>query len=140
MRIKDQLKPNWGGIYWQHFGRKFNWFGPKNGVQWFGEPRCKLGSKVVLPLFFTIFHYFSLFSLFFKVFFFTCCWSWNYAQMEDISWMEEDIVESTPTIPFLNTFSVGMVGFVDPHKVVVWRSAFQILGNAQNECVSEVRT
>jgi hypothetical protein len=30
--------------------------------------------------------------------------------MEDISWMEEDIVESTS--------NVGMVGFVDPHKVV----------------------
>jgi hypothetical protein len=38
--------------------------------------------------------------------------------MEDISWME-DIVESTPTIPFLNISSGGMVGFVDPHKVVV---------------------
>jgi hypothetical protein len=60
--------------------------------------------------------------------------------MEDISWMEEDIVESTPTIPFLSTSNVGMVGFVDPHKVVVRRSAFPILGNAQNECVSKVRT
>jgi hypothetical protein len=39
--------------------------------------------------------------------------------MEYISWMEEDIVECTPTIPILNTFSVGMVGFVDPHKVVI---------------------
>jgi hypothetical protein len=38
--------------------------------------------------------------------------------MEDISWMEEDIVECTLTIPFFNTFSVGMIGFIDPHKVV----------------------
>jgi hypothetical protein len=38
--------------------------------------------------------------------------------MDDISWME-DIVESTPTIPFLSTSSVGMVGFVNPHKIVV---------------------
>ncbi len=54
--------------------------------------------------------------------------------------MEEDIVESTPTIPFFSTSSVGMVGFVDPHKVVIQRSAFLVLGNAQNECVLEVRT
>jgi hypothetical protein len=59
--------------------------------------------------------------------------------MDDISWME-DIVESTPTIPFLSTSSVRMVGFVNPHKIVVRRSAFQVLGNAQNECVSKVRT
>jgi hypothetical protein len=42
---------------------------------WFGEPRCKLGSKVVQkgkPIkdrLFIIFHCFSLFSLFFKDFF-----------------------------------------------------------------------
>jgi hypothetical protein len=60
--------------------------------------------------------------------------------MEDISWMEEEIVDSTPTIPFLSTSNVGMVGFVNPHKVVVQKSAFLILGNVQNECVSEVRT
>jgi hypothetical protein len=52
--------------------------------------------------------------------------------MEDISWMEEDIVECTPTIPFSNTSSVGMTNFVDPHKVVA--------RNAQNEGVLEVRT
>jgi hypothetical protein len=51
------------------FWKEFSWFGPKNGAQWFGEPRCKLGSKVVLPLVFITFHYFSPFSLFFKVFF-----------------------------------------------------------------------
>jgi hypothetical protein len=41
-----------------------------------------------------------------------CSWSWNCARMEDISWMEEeDIVECTPTILFLSTFSVDMVIF-----------------------------
>jgi len=59
--------------------------------------------------------------------------------MEDISWLEEDIVECTPTIPFSKTSSVGMVGFVNPHKVFVRRNAFPILGNVQNEGVSEVR-
>jgi hypothetical protein len=38
--------------------------------------------------------------------------------MENISWMEEDIVECIPTIPFSSTSSVGMANFVDPHKVV----------------------
>ncbi len=60
--------------------------------------------------------------------------------MEYISWMEEDIVECTPTIPILNTFSVGMVGFVDPHKVVIWKNAFIVLGNAQSDGVLEGRT
>jgi hypothetical protein len=58
--------------------------------------------------------------------------------MENISWMEE-IVECTPTIPFSKTSNVGMVSFVDPHKIVVQRSAFPILGNVQNEGVSKVR-
>jgi hypothetical protein len=39
--------------------------------------------------------------------------------MENISWMEDNIVECTPTIPFFSTSNVGMVGFVNPHKVVV---------------------
>jgi len=59
--------------------------------------------------------------------------------MEDISWMEEDIVECTPTIPFFSTSSVGMVGFVDPHKVVAWRNAFIVFGNAQNDVVLEAK-
>jgi hypothetical protein len=33
----------------------------KKWSSWFGEPRCKLGSKVVFSI---VFHYFSLFSLF----------------------------------------------------------------------------
>ncbi len=39
-----------------------------------------------------------------------------------------------------NTFNVGMVGFVDPHKVVVRKNVFPVLGNAQNDGVLEVRT
>jgi hypothetical protein len=35
--------------------------------------------------------------------------------MENISWMEEDIVECIYTITFLSTSNVGMAGFVDPH-------------------------
>jgi len=31
-----------------------------------------------------------------------------------------------------------MVGFVDPHEVVVRKNAFLILGNAQNDGVSKV--
>jgi hypothetical protein len=60
--------------------------------------------------------------------------------MKDISWMEEDIVECTPTIPFSNTSSVGIVVFVNPHKVVAQRSAFRVLGNVQNDGVLKVRT
>jgi hypothetical protein len=32
-----------------------------------------------------------------------------------------------------------MVGFVDPHEVVVRKNAFLVLGNVQNDGVSEVR-
>ncbi len=60
--------------------------------------------------------------------------------MEDISRMEEDIIGCTPTIPFSNTWSsVGMAVFVNPHKVVVQRNAFLVLGNVQNDGVLEVR-
>jgi hypothetical protein len=59
--------------------------------------------------------------------------------MENISWMEEDIVECTPSIPFSKTSSVGMANFVDPHKIVVRRSTFLVLGNIQNENISKVR-
>ncbi len=61
--------------------------------------------------------------------------------MEDISWMKKTLLSAhLPTIPFLNTSNVDMAGFLNPHKVVVQRSAFPILGNAQNEGVLEVRT
>jgi hypothetical protein len=51
--------------------------------------------------------------------------------MENISWMEEDIVECTPINPFLSTSNVGTIGFVDPLKVVVQRSDFPTIGNIQ---------
>jgi hypothetical protein len=54
--------------------------------------------------------------------------------------MEEYIVKCTPTIPLLNTSSVGMVGFVNARKVVAQRSAFTILENVQNDGVSKVKT
>jgi hypothetical protein len=53
--------------------------------------------------------------------------------------MEEDIVECIPTIPFWSTSNVGMVIFVDPHKVVAQRSAFSVLGNVLNDGVLKVR-
>jgi hypothetical protein len=58
--------------------------------------------------------------------------------MEDILWIE-DIVENIPTTPFLSTYIVDTVGFIDPHKVVVWRNKFLALGSAQNKSVSEMR-
>ncbi len=133
MRIQDQdqLKPNWGFIYMATFQKEIQLVWTKKWSSkesaWFGEPRCNLGSKVASSI---VFHYFSLFFTIFhcfsRFFFFTCSWSWNYAWMEDISWMEEDIVESTS--------NVGMVGFVDPHKVVR-NIAFLIFENVRNECV-----
>ncbi len=35
---------------------------------------------------------------------------------------------------------MGMGGFLDAHKVVAQKNAFSVLGNAQNEGVSKVRT
>jgi hypothetical protein len=58
--------------------------------------------------------------------------------MEDILWIE-DIVENAPNTPFLNTYTVGTIGLIDPHKVVVWRNTFLALENAQNESVSKMR-
>jgi hypothetical protein len=51
-----------------------------------------------------------------------------------------DIVKCRPTIPFLSTSSVDIIGFVNLHKVVAQRNAFSIFGNAQNEGVSKVKT
>jgi len=48
----------------------------------------------------------------------------------------EDIVECTILILVFNTFSVDMVRFVDPVKVVTQRNTFLTLVNAQNESVS----
>jgi hypothetical protein len=60
--------------------------------------------------------------------------------MENISCMEEYIVKCTPTIPLLSTSNVGMVGSVNAHKVVVQKSAFIVLENAQNDDVSKMKT
>jgi hypothetical protein len=46
--------------------------------------------------------------------------------MEDKLWIEE-IVESTPTFPFLSNSRINMVGFVHLHKVVAKRNAFSAL-------------
>jgi len=54
--------------------------------------------------------------------------------------MEEDIVECTPTIQFLNTSSVDIVVFANPHKVATRRNAFLVLRNVQNDGVLKVRT
>lgn len=53
---------------------------------WFGEPKCKLGSKVV----------FLSFLLFSTVFFNPCCS--NFVKMEDMLWIE-DIAENTHFLP-----------------------------------------
>jgi hypothetical protein len=53
----------------------------------------------------------------------------NCAKFEDIS-LIEDVVECTPTILFMIFFTIDVVGFVNPHKVVVQRSAFSTLANA----------
>jgi hypothetical protein len=60
--------------------------------------------------------------------------------MEEISWMEEDIVECTPTIPFSSTSNVDMASFLNPHKWLFEGVHFPILENAQNEGVLKVRT
>jgi hypothetical protein len=63
-------KTNWGGIYMAPFWREIQLVWTKKWSSkessWFGEPRCKLGSKVGSS---TVFQCFLLFSLFFKVFF-----------------------------------------------------------------------
>jgi hypothetical protein len=46
--------------------------------------------------------------------------------------MNWDIVEKTKAPPFFTNSRVDTVGFVDPHKMVVRRSAFSTLSNAQN--------
>jgi len=58
------------------------------------------------------------------VFFYPCCS--NYVRMEDMLWIEDIVVAP----PFLTNFRVDMVGFMNPHKVVVRRSAFLAFPNA----------
>jgi hypothetical protein len=45
----------------------------------------------------------------------------------------KDVIESTPTPPFLTNSRIDMVNFVDPHKVIIKRSAFSVFPNAQDE-------
>jgi hypothetical protein len=49
--------------------------------------------------------------------------------MEEMLWIE-DIIESTQAPPFLTNFKVGLVGFVELHKVGVGSNAFLALPNA----------
>jgi hypothetical protein len=42
----------------------------------------------------------------------------------------EDIVENTLALPFLINSRVDMVGYVDPHKVVVRRNTFSAFPSA----------
>jgi hypothetical protein len=48
--------------------------------------------------------------------------------MEDMLWIE-DIVKSTPTLPFLTNFRIDMASFVNPLKVVGRKSAFSAFPN-----------
>jgi hypothetical protein len=43
--------------------------------------------------------------------------------MEDMIWLE-DILKSTPALPFLTNFRIDMASFVNPHKVVGRKNAF----------------
>jgi hypothetical protein len=52
--------------------------------------------------------------------------------MEGTLWIE-DIVESTTTTTLIFTnYKIDMVGFVNPHKVIIRRNASSTLPNAQN--------
>jgi hypothetical protein len=51
--------------------------------------------------------------------------------MEDMLWIE-DIVESTPTPPFLTNLKIEMAKFMFSHKVIARRSAFSTLLSAWN--------
>jgi hypothetical protein len=109
---------------WHHFGGKKNWSGPKKKSlkesSWLGEPKCKLGSKVI---------HFFVFCFYFHVFFYLCCL--NFVIVENMLWIE-DIVASTSAPSFSINSRIDIASFVHPHKVVV-RSIFWTFSNAQNE-------
>jgi hypothetical protein len=91
------------------FWRDPTWSKQKKSLKensWFGEPKCKLRSKVVI-----LFFFFSI-----KLFY-PCS---NYVRMENMLW----IVDIVASPPFLTNFRIDMVGFVDLHKVIVRKSAF----------------
>jgi hypothetical protein len=53
--------------------------------------------------------------------------------MKDMLWIE-DIVESTLSPPFFFiNFTINMVGFVNPHKLVAKRNAISTFSSPQNE-------
>ncbi len=53
--------------------------------------------------------------------------------------MGEDIVESTPSPSFFTNFTINMVGFVNPHKLVAKRNAISTFSSPQNESELETR-
>ncbi len=88
--------------------------GSSKGSSWFEEHLiCRLGSKIYFVI-----HYVPIFIPHLK----------NCARIEDISWIE-DVVECTPIILFMIFKIIDMVGFVNPHKLVVQKSAFSNLAN-----------
>jgi hypothetical protein len=52
--------------------------------------------------------------------------------MEGRLWIE-DIVKSTPALPFLINSRVDMVNFMDPYKMIARKSAFSSFPSALNE-------
>jgi hypothetical protein len=44
----------------------------------------------------------------------------------------EDIVESTPALPYLTNFRVDMAGIVNSHNVITRRNVFSTFSSAQN--------
>jgi hypothetical protein len=98
---------------------------PLKENSWFGEPKCKLGLKVL---------HFFIFLLFSTIFLYLCCS--NFVRIEEMLCIK-DIIESTQAPSFLTNYKIDMANFVDPHKVVVRRSAFLALLNAQNGGESE---
>jgi len=55
--------------------------------------------------------------------------------MEDMLWIEGIVV----TLNFFINFRVDMVGFMNPHKVIVRKNVFAIFSSAQNESESKGR-
>jgi hypothetical protein len=50
-------------------------------------------------------------------------------RLEEMLWIEH-IVQSTQAPPFLTNLKVDMASFIDPHKVIIRKSAFLALPNA----------
>jgi len=52
--------------------------------------------------------------------------------MEDMLWIE-DVVESTPTPPYLTNSRINMVNFMNPHKAITRKNTFLAFPSARNE-------